>query len=103
MIEKFYRVNNAFMYNYKRTLIPGEVVFLKMPSVSPNARGVNDVGFAYETGIKLSATLHDKPEDDAAIWQEIQPHDEINKTVSYIKIENTGEKDAKVNIRALLN
>mgnify|MGYP004652606505 CR=1 FL=1 len=93
----------GFSFYYERNLDPGETRYLKMPAVSPNKRGINDIGFAYESGISLYATLSEEPFRDNAIWQKINPFDEINKTVSYIKIENTAQSSAKVNIRAILN
>lgn len=95
--------NYGFSYYYEHTIEPGETRYLKMPVVTPNKRGVNDIGFAYEGDIALYATLSEKPFDLGAIWQKINDFDEINKTVSYIKIVNNGESSARVNLRAILN
>lgn len=93
----------GFCFIYERELEAGEEILLKMPIVTANKRGVNDVGFAYENGICLYGTLSGNPEGENAIWQQIQPYDEVNKTTSYLKIVNTGEQSARVNVRAILN
>lgn len=93
----------GFSYYYERSIDAGETRYLKMPAVTPNKRGVNDIGFACEDGIMLYATLSEKPNTVNTLWQEINPFDEINKTVSYIKIVNSAQSAARVNIRAILN
>lgn len=102
-MDVFKNEGNGFNYIYEKYIEPNEERILKMPVVSANKRGVNDIGFLYEEGITLYATLARKPESETAIWQEIQPFDEVNKTTAFIKIVNTGKQKAKVNIRAILN
>lgn len=94
--------HNGFSFYINKTVPCGEEMYVKMPVVSANKRGVNDIGFAYEDGIKLYATLSEDLSSENTIWQEIQPFDEINKTAAYIKIVNGGENSAKVNLRAIL-
>lgn len=94
--------HNGFSYYLNNTVPPGETRYVKMPAVTANKRGINDIGFAYEDGIKLYATLSENLPSENTIWQEIQPFDEINKTVSYIKIYNSGKTSARVNLRAIL-
>lgn len=102
-MDDFTRVTeHAFCYTYEKEIPAGETRLLKMRRPAPNKRGVNDIGFAYEDGITLYATLSEKPESDVAIWQEIQPFDEVNKTTSYIKIKNSGSTPARVNIRVIM-
>lgn len=94
----------GFSYYFDYLVPAGETIFLKMPMISANKRGVNDVGFAYEQGIILYATLSEDPTKDTAIWMKVDPFTDINKTVSCIKIVNTDAVNAKrVNIRAILN
>lgn len=100
---EFQRGTNGFNYNFEKIMDENSEILLKMPPVSPNKRGINDIGFAAEEGIVLYATISEKPEQESAIWQEIQAHDEINKTTSYIKIKNTTDEKKRVNIRAILN
>ena len=103
-MDDFTRVTeHAFCYTYERLIPAGETRILKMRRPSPNKRGVNDIGFACDDGITLYATLSEKPESANAIWQEIQPFDEINKTTSYIKIKNSGSTAARVNVRVIMN
>lgn len=102
-METFKNTTNAFSYTYERTLAAGETVFLKMPPVSPNKRGINDVGWLATDNIELSATLQDNPTAEGTMWQQILTDDEINKTVKIIKIVNTGTESGKVVIRAIFN
>lgn len=100
-IYDFKKGQNGFNYFFEKSIDPKTTILLKIPPVSSNKRGINDIGFACEEGITLSATISSRPE--GAIWQEIQDYDEINKTTSYIKIENTSDKAQKVNIRVIMN
>lgn len=95
--------HNGFSYYVNALLSANEVKYVKMPVVSANKRGVNDIGFAYDDGIELYATLSEDLPSDNTIWQKIQPFDEINKTVAYIKIHNNGDGQARVNLRVILN
>lgn len=102
-MERFKNDSNAFNFSFEKMLEPESEIILKMPPVSPNKRGINDIGFTAEEGITLYATISAKPYSNDTIWQEIQPFDEINKTTAYIKIKNTSENNARVNIRVILN
>lgn len=93
---------HGFSYVFERVLGAGEIVIVKMPPISPNKRGVNDIGWQADGDVTLCGTLSRKPEDGAALWQEIEVGDEINKTVSAIKIKNNSDKECSVVIRALL-
>lgn len=103
-MDNFVRASNtnAFNYVYEKTLAPREVVLLKMPTVSSNKRGFNDVGWQASGHIDLYGTLATKPDIDSELWQKIEPNDDINKTISFLKIEN-GDEECSVVIRALLN
>ena len=112
-IKKVFEFNkedtHAFNYYFLRRLAPGEYI-LRMPRVTPNKRGVNDIGFACDDGVTLLATFAGNYASDDVIWLEIQPFDEINKTVSFIKIQvaernSMGDaiESARINIRAILN
>ena len=103
--EYFRNASNAFNYSFEKLLKPAETVLLKMPPVSANKRGINDIGFISENEISLFATLSSRPDnDEVTLWQEIRPFDVINKTTSYIKIVNNSQTDfQRVNIRVILN
>jgi hypothetical protein len=105
-MEYFKRTSNAFAFVYERKVPAGETVVVKMPPVSPSKRGVNDIGWQTDgDGVTLYGTLAVNPEllQKDEFWQEIREHDEINKTVSAIKIVNEGTEPATVVIRAILN
>ncbi|MBQ3114870.1 MAG: hypothetical protein IJC06_01935 [Clostridia bacterium] len=100
-MDKFERVTNGFNFVYEKELAANETVIVDMPSVSPNKRGVNDIGWQTDGDITLYGTLSKDPESDTALWQEIKESDEINKTVSAIKIVNSGAA-CKVAIRVIM-
>lgn len=93
--------NDGFNYIYEQTLAPNEERIIKMPPISANKRGINDIGWQSDGDIKLYGTLSRKPQSKDALWQEIEPFDEVNKTVSAIKIINNGG-ECSVIIRAIL-
>ena len=101
-MEEFKRTTNGFNYVFEREVYPGETIILKMPVISPNKRGINDIGWYCGDDIKLYVTLSSHPEKSNALWQEIPDGGDINKTVSYIKIVG-GAKCSNIVIRAILN
>ena len=100
---EFTRSTTGFQYTFEKSIPANTTILLKMPPVSANKRGVNDIGWVAESGVNLYATLSTYPLADTAIWQQLQPYDEVNKTTNYIKIENTADSAKRVNIRAILN
>jgi len=95
--------NTGFEYFYEAVLQPKEILRVQRPPVSANRRGINDIGYAYTGDVKVSATLTGLPDDENAVWQDIQPFDEINKTVSWIKFENLSETEsAVVNLKFIM-
>ncbi len=101
-MEAFKRTTNGFNYVFEREVYPGETIILKMPVISPNKRGINDIGWYCDDDIKLYVTLSSHPDKQSALWQEIPDGGDINKTVSYIKIVG-GASKANIVIRAILN
>lgn len=99
---KWQKSTNGFDYHFEKELEPNEEILIKMPAISPNKRGVNDIGWQCDGDAVLYATLSYKPESESAIWTKIEDYDDINKTISYIKIVNGGGK-SRVAIKALLN
>lgn len=102
-VMKRYDDAHGFNYYYNGTITPGDILILKMPRTSPNKRGINDIGIAYCGTVSVYGTLCKDYNDEEAIWQQIQPFDDVNKTVSYLKFENNGDSDAIINVRAILN
>ncbi len=102
MMDSFKRTTNGFNYVYERKLAAGETRYLKMPTISPNKRGINDIGWQTDGDVTLFGTLSSKPESAVALWQEILSHDDVNKTVSALKIQNNGSA-CTIIIRAILN
>ena len=98
--------NTGFNFRVSGTVAPGEVYIIRMPLVTANRRGVNDIGWqidgADKKEAKLYATLSDKPEENDAIWQEIRPDEGINKTATAIKFVG-GSGTSKVWARVILN
>jgi len=101
-MQEFKRTTNGFNFVYEDELEANGTVILKMPPVSPNKRGINDIGWQSDGDISLFGTLSSEPESDDALWQEIKDGEEVNKTVYALKVVNNGAA-CKVAIRAILN
>ena len=101
-MQEFKRTTNGFNFVYEDELEANGTVILKMPPVSPNKRGINDIGWQSDGDISLFGTLSSEPESDNALWQEIKDGEEVNKTVYALKVVNNGAA-CKVAIRAILN
>lgn len=99
-MEHFKSTLNGFNYVFEKELNKGEELFLKMPPVSANKRGINDIGWQTDGSVKLYGTLSKNLSD--ALWSEIEENFEVNKTVSALKILNEGEK-CKIAVRVILN
>lgn len=99
----FERTGNAFNFVFERELEANSEIIVEMPIVSPNKRGINDIGWQTDgDNVKLFGTLSGKPESENALWQEIKENEDVNKTVSAIKIVNGGDA-CRIAIRAILN
>lgn len=107
--------SNAFCYVFRQDIVPGEVIIVKMPPVSANKRGINDIGWISDAELDktnpeqptpkiiLYGTLAENPRDGEALIQEIGANDEVNKTTSAILVKNTGVKQCRIEMRAILN
>lgn len=100
-MDKFERVTNGFNFVYEKALAAGQTVIVQMPAVSPNKRGINDIGWQSDGNVTLYGTLSKNPESSAALWQEIKEDDEVNKTVSAIKAVN-GNSACNIVIRVIM-
>lgn len=101
-IYRFDRTTNAFNYVFNRDLAPGETIVVKMPTVSANKRGINDIGWQAKESLKLYGTICFGLNGSDTLWDEIENNSEINKTVNAIKIVN-GMSPNKIVMRAILN
>ena len=102
-MEQFKRsTKDGFIYVFEKELAPNEVCLLKMPPISANKRGYNDIGWQATGNVDLYGTLETKPDVNSKLWQKIEPYDEVNKTIAFLKIVN-GSGACKIVIRALLN
>jgi hypothetical protein len=110
----FQRTTNAFNFVYRKDLAENETIIVKMPAVSANKRGINDIGWIsdaevevdedgnYNPKIRLYGTLAENPRDGEALVQEIRVNDEVNKTTSAIIVKNTGGA-CRIEMRAIFN
>lgn len=101
-MKEFKRMTNGFNYVFETIIGEGETIFLKMPPISPNKRGVNDIGWQTDGSVKLYGTLSTHPEDEGALWDELERNYDVNKTLSAIKIVNNSSP-CRVVIRVILN
>ena len=101
---EFEKANGTgFSYVFERDLEANETVIVRMPAVSANKRGINDIGWITNgTDVELYATLAKNPKGEKALWQIIREYDEVNKVTSAIKIVNNGDA-CRIEIRAILN
>lgn len=99
---EFERTTNAFNYVFERDLKDFETVIVKMPVVSANKRGINDIGWASNGDVTLYGTLAKDPKGKSVLWQEILENQDINKVTSAIKIVNNGGA-CRIEMRAIFN
>ena len=109
---EFERTTNAFNFVFAKNLAAGEAVIVKMPAVSANKRGVNDIGwlsdcevYTDESGndipkLRLYGMLAKNPRNPNALCQEIRANDEINKVTSAIVAVNHGGP-CRIEMRAI--
>ncbi len=103
MMKEFERTTDGFNYVFEGVIPAGETVFLKMPVVSANKRGVNDIGWQCDgDDVKIYGTLSQRPEK-TLMWSEIKKNYVVNKTVSAIKVINNDEVDCNICMRVILN
>lgn len=98
----FTRTTNGFNFVYENTLAANEEIILAMPAVSANKRGINDIGWICDGNVTISATMS-RNYKNTKLWQEINDYDEINKTVSAVKIKNNSDKPCDFVMRVILN
>lgn len=90
----------GFNFVFEKDLAANETVIVKMPPVSANKRGINDIGWLSNGNITLYGTLAQNPKSEKALWQAIRENDEINKVTSAIKIVNNGDA-CRIEMRAI--
>lgn len=116
---EFQRTTNAFNFVFRKEIGAKEAIIVKMPPVSANKRGINDIGWigcavpdengnvpdeAENPIIRIYGTLAENLRDGESLIQEIQENDEVNKTVSAIIVRNTSETNACIiEMRAIFN
>lgn len=98
----FNRTGNAFDFVFAKDLMAGETIIVKLPIVSANKRGVNDIGWLSDGNVTLYGTLAENPKNPNALCQEIRTNDEVNKVTSAIVVKNNGDA-CRIEMRAILN
>ena len=102
-LYEFERTTTGFSFVFEKDIAAGETIIVKMPRISANKRGVNDIGWATNGDkVKLYGTFAENPKSPKALWQEIREYDEVNKTTAAVKIENKGDA-CRIEMRAVLN
>ncbi len=101
-IYEFARTTTGFSFVFEKDLEAHETVIVKMPRISANKRGVNDIGWLSNGDVTLFGTFAENPRSPKALWQEIREYDEVNKTTAAIKIVNNGGA-CRIEMRATLN
>lgn len=88
-MEKFGKETHAFNYVYEKALSANETVILEMPKVSPNKKCISEIGWQADGSVALYGTLSSNPESVGTLWQQILEYDDVNKTVTALKIVNS--------------
>ena len=101
-LYEFKRTGNAFNFVFEYNLKANETILLRMPVVSANKRGVNDIGWISDGDVTLFGTFAENPKSETALWQEIRENDEVNKTTAALKIVNNGDA-CRIEMRAIFN
>ena len=111
---EFERTTNAFNFVFEKDLKAGETIIVKMPPVSANKRGINDIGWLSDCDVevdgdgneipklKLYGTINKNPKNPNALCQEIRANDEINKVTSALIVVNNGGA-CRIEMRAIFN
>ena len=94
--------STGFDFVFEKDLKANETILVRMPAISANKRGVNDIGWMSDGDVTLYGTLSDNPKSEKALWQEIRDNDEVNKVTAAIKIVNNGDA-CRIEMRAILN
>jgi hypothetical protein len=99
----------GFNYCYEGKVESNAEVVLALPLVTANKRSVNDIGWMVGCSddtdadlIVVSGTLSSDPFSEDAMWQQLIAGEDINKTLSGIKVRNASEKECTVCIRVIL-
>ena len=96
--------DTGFRFSFEKEIGANEVVYVAMPAVSANKRGINDIGWQSDTNITLYATLKrflKEGDEDDALWTKVNDNANINKTVTYLKIVG-GNEDGKVYVNVIM-
>ena len=99
---EFERTTNAFNYVFGKDIKENEVIIVKLPVVSANKRGINDIGWLSDGNVRIYGTLAKDPNSKKALWQPIRESDEINKVTSAILVVNNGDS-CRIEMRAIFN
>ena len=94
--------STGFNFVFAKDLKAKETIIVRMPAISANKRGVNDIGWLSDGDVTLYGTLAENPKSEKALWQEIRDNDEVNKVTAAIKIVNNGDA-CRIEMRAILN
>ena len=90
----------GFNFVFEKDLNANETVIVKMPAISANKRGINDIGWISDGRVTLYGTLAKNPKSEKALWQEIRENDDVNKVTAAIKIVNNGDA-CRIEMRAI--
>ena len=99
---EFDRTTNAFNFVFEKDLKEGEKIIVKMPVVSANKRGINDIGWLSDGDVTLYGMIAKNPKNPDALCQEIRENDEVNKVTSALVVVNNGGA-CRIEIRAIFN
>lgn len=103
MVYDFERTTNAFNYIFYKEIPAHSTIFLKIPVVSANKRGVNDIGWQCDgNDVELYATIAPNP-SQTTLWSVVKENYVVNKTISALKFENNDNNPCTLCVRVIMN
>ena len=90
MIDKMNKIKNSQIYVYDKKLQSGDSVIVLIPQTSNSVKEICEIGWQSDGSVSIYGTIATDPSSVDAIWDEIVSGEEINRSVSALKLINNG-------------
>lgn len=88
-MEQLTRQGSGYNYILEAEIDADDNIIVAVPSCGKGHECISDIGWQSDGDVTIYGTLSSDPEN-TEMWQEIEAGEEINKTVSALKIVNNG-------------
>lgn len=88
-MEQLTRQGSGYNYILEAEIDADDNIIVAVPSFGKGHECISDIGWQSNGDVTIYGTLSSDPEN-TEMWQEIEAGEEINKTVSALKIVNNG-------------